>query len=48
MHFGRDFFLWFKFAVELFRVLVKIFGDEDDQIEANRNGLGTKTDSPGK
>lgn len=46
MHFGKDFFRIFNFAIQLLRLFTKIFGDDEEkkQVEesearsANRNG----------
>lgn len=36
---GKDFFRWFKFAVELVKLFAKIFGDDADQEELKKNGF---------
>lgn len=38
--FGKDFFRIFRFALELIKLMIKIFGDDDDRNELD-NGNGT-------
>ena len=38
--FGRDFFRIFRFAIELIKLTIKIFGDDDDRDELD-NGNTT-------
>lgn len=39
--FGKDFFRWFRFAIELVKIFIKIFGDDNDVDELNKNGFGS-------
>lgn len=39
MKFGSDFFLWFRFVMEIIKLATKVFGDESDQEELKKNGF---------
>lgn len=45
MAFGKEFFSWFRAAIEIIKVLAKIFGDESDQEELKKNGFLGPDDS---
>lgn len=42
MIFGKDFFKWMAFAIELIKLLIRIFGDDEDRKTAEQNGFDTK------
>lgn len=35
--FGKDFFKWFRFVIEVVKLFISIFGDDDDRNELNHN-----------
>ena len=37
MHIGSDFFLWFRFVIELVKLFISIFGNEDEKEELKNN-----------
>lgn len=37
--FGQDFFKWFRFAVELVKLFISIFGDDNDKNELQNNHI---------
>lgn len=39
MRVGNDFWLWLKFAIELIKIILRIFGDDEDKEAANKNGI---------
>ena len=39
MSVGTDFFIWLKFAIELIKIIVKIFGDDEAKQKAEQNGF---------
>lgn len=43
MDLGQDFFKWFRFAIELMKLLTRIFGNDDDQKELKKNGFGPES-----
>jgi len=42
---GNDFFRWFRFVIEIVKIFARIFGDDDDKTELDKNGFGTPNDS---
>jgi len=46
--FGKDFFKWFQFIIELIRLVSKIFGNGEDaeEIETVLNNVNGKTAKP--
>lgn len=39
MHFGRDFFLWWRIITEIVKILTRFLGDDSDQEELKKNDL---------
>lgn len=39
MTLGKDFFLFFRFAIAIIKLFADIFGDESDKDEAKKNGF---------
>lgn len=39
MKLGNDIWLWLKFAIELIKIIMSIFGDDDDKKTAKENGI---------
>jgi len=39
MLFGKDTFKWFAFIVELIKIFIRIFGDDEDKNELDKNGI---------
>jgi len=46
MHFGTDFFRIFNFAIQLLRLFARIFGDDEDKIEADASRERTASSDP--
>lgn len=46
--FGKDFFKWFQFVIELIKLLSKIFGngEEAEEIETVLNNVNGKSKKP--
>lgn len=40
MTLGKDFFLWFKFIVTVIKMFIQIFGDDKENGELKKNGIG--------
>lgn len=39
MKLGKDFFKWFTFAIALIKLLIQIFGDEEDNHNLQANHI---------
>ena len=39
MTLGKDFFLFFRFAIAIVKLFAEIFGDDSDKKEAKKNGF---------
>lgn len=39
MKVGKDFWLWLRFAIELIKLILRIFGDDEDKESAHKNGI---------
>lgn len=39
MHVGNDFFKWMNFIIQLIRIFIQIFGDDDEKEAANNNDV---------
>lgn len=36
---GKDFWLWLNFAIEIIKLILRIFGDAEDKEDAKQNGI---------
>lgn len=43
MDLGKDTFKWFAFIVELIKLFIKVFGNDNDNEELNKNGINSST-----
>jgi len=41
MRFGRDFFRVFNFAIQLIRLVIKVFGDDEDRQQVDESAERT-------
>lgn len=42
MKLGSDFYKWFQAFVAIIKVIIEIFGDNDDHDELKKNGIDAK------
>lgn len=39
MRVGNDLWMWLRFAIELIKIILRIFGDDEDKEAAAKNGI---------
>lgn len=39
MKLGSDFWPWLRFAIELIKLIIRMFGDDDDKKQAEENNV---------